>query len=89
VKYRDFLNERLKNPEFREVWNLGEGEYQAMRAVVLARDRAGITQKELSVLSQIPQKTISAIETGKTNPKVSTLAKIASSLGKELRIDFV
>jgi len=87
--FREHLQEKLLNSEFQEAWEESEGEYQAMKALVSARGNAGITQKELSETTGIPQKTISKIETGNTNTTVNTLAKIAKGLGKDLRIEFV
>lgn len=46
------------------------------------RERNNITQNQLSVLSGIPQQTISAIESHKrTNPGVETLYPLAKALG--------
>lgn len=86
---KEYISEQLKNPEFEKAWKESEGEYQAMRAVILARNKTGITQKELAKATQIPQKTISLIENGNTNTTVRTLAKIAQGLGKELKIEIV
>ena len=60
-----------------------------MRAVYLARKERGITQQELSLLTHIPQKTISKIESGNVNTSVNTLAKIAKGMEKSLKIEFV
>lgn len=78
----------MKDLEFAEVWREGEGEYQAMRALVLARTDAGLTQRELSEAAGVPQKTISLIETADTNTMVRTLAKLARGMGKVLTISF-
>ena len=46
------------------------------------RERRGMSQLQLSVLSHIPQQTISAIESGaRKNPGVETLRPIAKALG--------
>lgn len=52
--------------------------------LMAARDRKDLSQRELSKITGIPQKTISRIENGKDVPKLSTLIKIASALGLEL-----
>lgn len=89
MNYKDYLANRLEDPEFAQAWSETEGEYQAMRTLYLARTEANLTQKELSELVHMPQKTISMIETGKSNTTVATLAKIAKGLGKTLRIEFI
>lgn len=89
MNIEEYKAERMNDLAFREAYEAAEGEYQAMRAVYLARKDKGMTQKELSAATHIPQKTISNIETGAVNTSVNMLAKIAQGLGKELKIEFV
>ena len=56
------------------------------QAVLSARARAGLSQKELSELSGIDQSDISKIERGVANPSVATLERIAAALGGRLTI---
>lgn len=57
--------------------------------LLLARERANITQKELAERTGIYQADISKIERGLGNPSLSTLRRLADGLDMELRIDFV
>lgn len=57
--------------------------------LMAARDRKKISQRELSRLSGIPQKTISRIENGKDVPKLPTLIKLANSLDLQLELALV
>lgn len=82
----EYIERQLENPEFADAWR--EGEYQAMRALVLARIESGLSQRELSDRAGVPQKTISLIETADTNTTVRTLSKLAQGMGKVLRISF-
>ncbi|MBM6676136.1 helix-turn-helix transcriptional regulator [Olsenella uli] len=84
----EYVEQQLENPEFAAAWREGEGEYQAMRALVLARAEAGLSQREPSDRAGVPQKTISLIETADTNTTVRTLSKLAKGMGKVLRISF-
>ena len=85
----EYKKMRLSDPQFKKAYDEAEGEYQAMRAVYIARTNKGMTQKELSEITNIPQKTISNIETATVNTSVNMLARIAQGLGKELKIEFV
>ncbi|MBR2401550.1 MAG: DUF2442 domain-containing protein [Lachnospiraceae bacterium] len=58
-------------------------------SLIRCRERAGITQKQLSEIVGIYQADISKIERGLTNPSVSTLKRPADGLGVELRIEFI
>lgn len=53
------------------------------------RSELGLTQKELSAISGMTQANISKIENGGAHPSISTLKKLADSMGKRLIIDFV
>lgn len=83
-----YIEQQRSNPDFEKVWQEGEGEYQAMRALAMARASSGMSQRELSLVAGVPQKTISLIETADTNTTVGTLAKLAHGMNKVLTISF-
>ena len=63
--------------------------YREIRELVIgARDRAGLTQKELAARSGLTQSNISNIEKGTTHPTIDSLKKIADATGKRLVIQF-
>ncbi len=84
----EYIDEQMGDPSFRRAWQDGEGEYQAQRALIEARAASGMSQRELSRASGVPQKTISLIETADTNTTVETLGKLAHGMGKVLSIRF-
>ena len=45
--FRETLNERMQDPEFRAEWDAQEPERQIMRAIVEGREENGMTQKQL------------------------------------------
>lgn len=59
------------------------------QAVTSARAAAGISQKQLALLTGIDQSDISKIERGVANPSVATLERIAKALGGKLSISIV
>ena len=56
------------------------------QAVASARAAAGISQKQLALLTGIDQSDISKIERGVANPSVATLDRIARAMGGQLSI---
>lgn len=54
--------------------------------IIEAREKSGITQKQLEEMSGVKQPIISRLENGTTDPQLSTLLKILGSLGKTLQI---
>ncbi len=87
--FRDSLNKQLKDPEFKKEWDALETEFQIIQAIIDARTETGITKKQLSDLSGIAQAEISKIENGNSNPSLKTLQRLASAMGKKVKISFV
>ena len=85
----DYIKEQLEDPEFAQAWEESEAEHRVRLALIKARQQTGMTQAELAEATGMRQNAISRIETGGTNPTVSTLAKIAAGLGKRLEVKFV
>ena len=68
--FRSYLNEQLKDPEFKQEWDRLEPEFNMMQAMIDARKRSNLTQKELAERTGIDQSDISKIENGNANPNV-------------------
>lgn len=51
------------------------------------REQLGVTQEQLAELAEVSLRTIKALDSGKGNPTVSTLVKLADVLGMELKLE--
>jgi transcriptional regulator with XRE-family HTH domain len=49
-----------------------------------ARRRAGLSQRALAQVAEVPQSTVGRIEAGLINPRVATLARLLDACGYEL-----
>ncbi len=87
--FRDFLNEQLKNPELKAEYDALEPEFEIIRAMIDARRKTGLTQKELSERAGIAQSDISKLENGNANPSINTLKRLAKAMDMSLHIEFV
>ncbi|HFU4450751.1 TPA: multiprotein-bridging factor 1 family protein [Streptococcus suis] len=85
IKFDDFLQEELKNDEFKAGYLAEKAILESALAVYNARQKAGLSQRELADLSHVPQSTIARIERG-NNTSIETLSKIAFALNLELTI---
>ena len=83
-----FLNEQLKDPEFKAEWERIQPEYEIMRSLIDVRIKLNLTQKELAERSGVRQSNISRIENGTASPTVATLQALAAGMGKRLHISF-
>ena len=86
--YREFLQEKLQDPEFKREWDEMEPEFQLIRAVLKGREDQQLSQRQLSEKTGITQADISKIESREANPTLETLKKLASGLGMNLNISF-
>ncbi|MCL2093667.1 MAG: helix-turn-helix transcriptional regulator [Treponema sp.] len=83
--FEDHLNEELKDPEFKKLY---EEESRLLRLgyeISKAREKKGITQKELAEKSQITQQQLSKIENG-VNCNLLTFIRVSSALGLNLKV---
>ena len=85
MTFQEHLNEGLKNPEFKQLY---EEESRLLRLgyeISKAREQKGISQKELAQKSQITQQQLSKIENG-VNCNLLTFIRVSSALGLDLTI---
>lgn len=76
IKQKD--NETFEYDIYREIREL----------VISARNRAGLTQKQLAEKSGLTQANISNIEKGASRPTIDSLKKIADATGRRLIVQF-
>ncbi len=86
--FEKHVNKRLQDPAFKTAWDDSEAAHNLIKALIKARMDAGLTQNQLSSKTGIDQAILSRIETGKANPSLRTLHKLAKGLGKKLIIEF-
>lgn len=89
MRVDDYLQEQLKDPEFKKEWDDIQPEMDVIRAMIDARIEQNLTQKDLAARTGIDQADISKIENGTRNPSLKLLKKLASGLGMRLKIEFV
>ena len=87
--YRDYKKKVLQNQEVKAAYDALQPEYDIIQAMIDARTRQNITQKELSNKTGITQADISRIENGTRNPSLSMVKKLARGLGMQLKLEFI
>ncbi|MBQ6476164.1 MAG: helix-turn-helix transcriptional regulator [Clostridia bacterium] len=89
TSFNEFLQEQLKDPEFRKEYEALQPEHAVVQAMIDARKASGLTQKELSERTGIAQGDISRIEKGNANPSMRTLQRLAAGMDMILKIEFL
>ena len=88
-RLEDFMQEQLKNPEFRKEYEAIQPEMAVIKAMVDARISQNLTQKELAKRTGIHQSDISKLENGTRNPSINLLKRLADGMDMVLKIEFV
>lgn len=78
----------LKDPAFIKAVEESKPEYEIARAVILARAKHGLTQKQLAVKLKTRQSVISRLENAQTSVSLDFLKRLASAFGAKLNIGF-
>lgn len=77
--------EALKDPRFKAEYERQQPEF----ALIRARIEKGLTQEELANKVGTKQSVISRLESGRANPSVAFLKKLAAALNSHLEIKFI
>lgn len=88
IYFEKDLQDRLKNEEFRKEYAALESEYIIIQAIIDARKKLHLTQKQLSERTGINQADISKIETGVSNPTLKMLNRLAEGMNMTLKLAF-
>ena len=79
----------MQNPEVKAEYDALQPEYDIIQAMIDARVKQNMTQKELSNKTGITQADIIRIENGTRNPSLSMVKKLAKGLGMQLKLEFI
>lgn len=89
MEWKEFKKELLRDPEFKAEYEKLEPEYKIIRQILALRREKNITQAELARLVNAKQPSIARLESGKHNPSLKLLKKIAEVLDTKLDIRFI
>ena len=82
AKWRD-------DPAYAAAYDALEEEFALASQIIGARAKAGLSQADLAERMATSQSTVARLESGRTQPSVRTLEKVAAATGMRLRISLV
>ena len=85
--YSDLFQDPSQDSETSDKYDVAQTS-TVVRAIISARKRTGLTQKELSDRTGIAQGYISRLERGHANPSIRTLQRLASGMGMNVHVEF-
>jgi len=78
--------EAFKRPGVRKACAQMQPEFQIIRALIISRNKKGMSQRKLAKKIGVTQSSLARFEAGGTNPTLSFLQKVTSGLGLELSV---
>ena len=78
----------MKEPEYRKAYKTLDDEFAVAKAVIAARNRAGLTQMELARKMGTTQPVVARMEGGRIQPSLRTLQRLAAATDSRLTIRF-
>ena len=82
INLEDWLDTKMRDPEFRKAYEDQEPAYQVARLRIMR----GLTQKELADLVGTKQPSIARLESGSDLPRLSFLQRVVEALGGRVTI---
>ncbi len=89
LDFTTFKKQALKNPKIKAEYERLQPEFALINEVLRARSDKGISQKDLAERVGTKQSVISRLESGRANPSVAFLKKLAQALNSHLEIRFI
>ncbi len=89
LPYEGITEEDLRDPEFRREYERLKPKFEMIESLIEARLIHNFTQEDLAEFIDSKQPVISRLESGKSNPTVGFLRKVADALNADLRIEFI
>jgi transcriptional regulator with XRE-family HTH domain len=92
MTHTDMVNQMLQNPQVKAEYEALEPEFALLDELLRARQRAGLTPKEVAQRVGTSSREITRLEAGigeKYSPSVTTLRKYAEAVGCRLEIKLV
>jgi len=84
-----YLNESLKDEEFKEEWDKLELRYAVIKQLIKIRNTYNLSQAQLAEKLNTTQAVISRIENGTVNIGINFIERLAKAFNKRVEINLV
>ena len=84
--FKDFKKEALKDQKIKESYEQLGPEFELVKLLIEERIKRGLKQKDLAERIGTKQSAISRLESGKYNPSLAFLNKVAEALNVKLKV---
>ena len=88
ISFQSHKQKLLQDPQVRKEYDRLEPEFKLIESIIAKRIEKNISQEELARKIGTKQSAISLLESGRSNPSLNFLAKVAEALEAKLHIEF-
>lgn len=88
LDFETWKREALKDPELKAEYVKLQPEFALIRAIIEGRVKKGVTQEKLAKKIGTKQSVISRLESGRANPSIAFLKRLAGALDSSVEIHF-
>ena len=85
--FEDDLRVKLRDPEFAKMFGAAQAKSNFALTLARARERLGLTQKELADKAEVSQAYIAKLEGGEANPTLERIGSLLAVAGLSLTTD--
>ncbi len=89
ITYEEMFERSMQNPEFRKCWEARQPAREFKSAMVAARIKGELTQAEIAEKAGTTQSAIARFESGRTNPTLAFMQRLAEALDSKLEVRLV
>jgi ribosome-binding protein aMBF1 (putative translation factor) len=86
IPFEPWFNKKMKDPAFKKAYDDLDFEFAVILALMEARQKDGLTQKQLAEKIGTTQSAIARFESGTANPTLSFLKKVATAFDLKLTV---
>ncbi len=86
--FKKLKHQLLKDPKTKAEYDKLTPEYQLVQTVIKKRLQQGLSQSQLAKKAGTQQSAISRLESGRYNPSLTFLTKIATALNSTINVSF-
>ncbi len=87
--HEEVMQQALRAPEFREIWEAGETRRRVVSALIGERIKRNLSQRELAHKAGVKQPSVARVESGTVMPSLKMLSRLAKAMNAHLDIRFV
>lgn len=89
MTWEEHRKQLMRDPKVRQAYLELQPEFAIVRKIIESRVKEGVTQKELAKRMKTKQSAISRLESGRANPSLDFLQRLAKALNSRLEIRFL